>query len=102
MSAIYIGCDHDVSYAGASKASDGSYLNSGTCTYTLKKAQDGTTVGSGTLTYVTASDGDYTGTIESTVTSSLVAGVKYNLDVTFVKAGYNDMRREVLTAAYRT
>lgn len=98
--AIYIAADRTVTYSGASAG--GSYLNSATVTYSLKDATL-TTVsgGTGTLSYVAASNGNYSGTIESTVTSTLTAGEKYYLDITLVSGSYDDFRRLELYAEYR-
>ena len=98
---IRIGADHDVSYLGAADR-DGNYQNSGTCTYALKDA-DGNAVsgGTGTLSYVAASNGNYLGVIESTVTATLTAGATYYLEITFSKSTLNDFRRLRCRAEYR-
>ncbi len=100
ISSLFIGSDLDVAYSGASIASTGAYLNSGTCTWVLKDGA-GTTVGSGTLTYVGASNGNYAGTIESTVTSTLEENGLYTLTITFVQTSYNDERDIAMYASYR-
>ena len=97
---IFIGADFDLGYEGAQAALSEAYLNSGTCTYQLKSSA-GTVVGSGTLSYVAASDGNYRGTIESTVTATLTEDSLYYLEITFADSGYNDFRRFQLRAAYR-
>ncbi len=99
---LFIGSDMDVGYTGARAARTGAYLNSGTCTYELVQDSDGSVVGTGALTYVAASNGDYYGTIESTVTALLDVDGAYTLTITFVEVGYNDERVERLRAAYRT
>jgi hypothetical protein len=102
ISALIIGADMDVGYTGASNARSGAYFNAGTCTYALKSAT-GTSLGTGTLSYVAASDGDYYGTIESTVTAALTEDTPYFLEITFASGtGYEDFRRIPLRAAYRT
>jgi hypothetical protein len=100
ISALFIGADMNVSYSGASIASTGAYLNSGTCTYVLRD-EDGATVGTGTLPYVAASDGEYAGVIQSTVTATLDEDAAYTLTITFVSGSYNDERDIPLRAAYR-
>lgn len=101
ISALFIGADMDVFYSGASVASTGAYLNAGTCTYVLTDSA-GATVGTGTLAYVAASNGDYAGTIESTVTALLDEDEQCELTITFVQSGYNDSRVIPMRAAYRT
>jgi hypothetical protein len=98
---LFIGADMNVYYDGASVASTGSYLNAGTCTYALKNAA-GTSVGTGTLSYVASSNGNYRGTIESTVTANLSEDAEYFLEITFAETPYNDFRRIAMRAAYRT
>ncbi len=97
---LWIGVDFDLGFTGATAALTGAPLNSGTCTYVLKDS-DGATIGSGVLTYVAASAGDYYGTIESTVTTTLEDGAEYVLTISFVQGGYNDRRVLNLFAAYR-
>ncbi len=99
---IYINCDMDVGYSGANLESTGAYLNAGTCTYALK-TNAGVLVpgGTGTLDYVAASNGNYLGTIDSTITALLSEGSTYRLEITFVQANANDFRRDYYQAAYR-
>ncbi len=97
---LWIGVDFDLGYTAATAALTGEPLNSGTCTYVLKDSA-GETVGSGALAYVAASDGDYYGTIESAVTTTLEDGAEYVLTINFVQGGYNDRRVLNLFAAYR-
>lgn len=101
ISALYIGADMNVAYSGASIASTGAYLNAGTCTWTLKDS-DGLTVGNGSLAYVAASNGNYLGVIESTVTGTLTADAPYTLYVVFAQSTYDDKRIIPLRAANRT
>lgn len=91
-SPIFINADNNVTWTGATGG--GSYLNSATVTYALKTTS-GTTVsgGTGTLSYVSASNGDYSGTIESSVTTSLSEGAVYLLQITLVSGSYNDYRQ---------
>lgn len=98
--ALYIGADHTVTYSGMTAG--GSYQNSATVTYALKDAVLSTVSGgTGTLSYVAASSGNYSGSIESTVTSTLTAGQVYFLDITASQGSYNDFRRLELYAEYR-
>lgn len=80
----------------------GSYLNAATITYALKD-RSGTTItgGTGSYSYTASSDGDYTATIESTVTSLLSEDVLYYLWVTIVSGSYNGSRRLERRAKYR-
>lgn len=84
---LLIGCDHDVSVTGLTAG--GGYLNAATVTYALYDAT-GTAVanGSGTLSYTAASNGNYTGAIESTVTAGLTEGGRYTLRYEVVSGGY--------------
>ena len=80
-----------------------SYLNAATVTYQLYESDMTTTVasGSGTLAYVASSNGNYIGTITSTVTGALTVGNVYWLKYTVVSSPYNDARWERLVAEYR-
>lgn len=100
MDPIYIGSDHFVRYDGARDSATGVYLNSGTCTYELFTAA-GASLGTGTLSYVSASNGNYRGTIESTVTSGLTLGAAYRVVIVFEQGSYNDRRTLRLRAADR-
>lgn len=100
ITALYVGADMDIGYSGAVPAAGGSYLTSGTCTWVLKNSA-GATVASGSLSYVAASNGNYLGVMESTVTSTLTADDPYTLTITFVQGSYNDERVIPLRAAYR-
>lgn len=93
---IPIGGDYALALTGLTGG--GAYLNSATVTYTLKSPA-GETVGSGSLTYTAESDGDYTATVESTVTGTLTATFRYKVCVTISQSSYNDYR-EVYTTAY--
>ncbi|AMV25537.1 hypothetical protein VT84_14155 [Gemmata sp. SH-PL17] len=102
---IFIGSDHVVAWEGAT--GDGTYLNAATVGYALLDAGgtavtvSGTPV-TGTLDYVADSNGDYRGTIESTVTGTLRNGAQYLLDVTLVQAPFDDKRRLRVYASYRS
>lgn|SRR5574343_41201 len=78
---IHIGCDNDVCFDGALNASTGNYLNSATCTFTLYEDDDGENgdavsgASAISMAYVAASDGDYSGVLQSTV--SLTRGDYY-------------------------
>lgn len=103
---IHIGCDCSLSYSGAKPARGGAYLNSGTCTYSLREGDgnsptDGDEVASGSLSYVAASNGNYLGTIESTATELLTPGEPYTLWIRFTDGNYDDLRRILLYARFR-
>lgn len=100
ISPLFIGDDLDLGYTGAKNARTGAFLNSGTCTYTLKDSE-GATIDSGSLDYVAASDGDYYGVIESSVTGDLEDGGEYFLTITFASGAMNDERRLALFGVYR-
>jgi hypothetical protein len=93
---LYIGADLTVEYNDATAG--GSALTSGTCTYALKDST-GTSVGTGSLSH--SSGGDYSGVIESTVTSTLSEKGYYFLEVSFSQSPYNDFRRIQYRAEYR-
>jgi hypothetical protein len=95
---IPIGGDYALALTGLTGG--GSYLNSATVTYELK-APSGTVVGSGTLAYTAASNGNYTATIESTVTGGLVATFRYRLCVTIAQSTFNDYREASVSAYLR-
>ena len=98
---IYISVDHNMTLTGMNIA--GTYLNTATATYVLKDA-DGSTVsgGTGTLSYVSASNGNYLGVIESTVTALLTENARYWIEITFSQGSYQDFRRLPVRALYRT
>lgn len=100
---LFISSDMTWTLPGVKNAVSGAFLNAGTCTYILKKS-DGTTVtgGTGSLSYVSGSDGDYRGTIESTVTTLLKNGDPYWLEVTFAEGGLDRFWRLPCVAQYDT
>ena len=99
---LFIGCDENVSYAGASDAITGTYLNTGTCTYSLQTvATPPVVIDSGTLSYVAASNGNYLGIIDAAITGALTNGQTYNVVVTFAQGNYNDQQRVQELAGYR-
>ena len=80
----------------------GSFLNAATITYAIKTATGAAVSGgTGSYSYTAASDGDYTATIESTVTSAFSDGAAYYLEVTITSGSYNDFRRLKRIAQYR-
>lgn len=103
---LFIGEDMTLTATGLSVTVQGvtSYLNSATVTYAVTDAA-GTAVsgGTGTLSYVSASDGNYEGTIESTVltAANFTEGRTYLVDITISQSSYNSFRRLVCRAAYR-
>lgn len=105
---MYLKCDNNVKYAGAADADSAAYLNTLTVTYALKTESDTTvTGGTGSLTYQTASNGNYLGTIDSTV-MVLDSAVPFTttgsffLEITASGSGYSDFRRIPFTVTYRT
>lgn len=95
---IYIAADMALSWEGAKGG--GSYLNAATVTWTLT-TYTGTSVSTGSLSYTTASNGDYTGTIPSSVTSGLTLDSAYYLYLAFSQGGFDDERRIPCKAVYR-
>lgn len=96
---IYIGSDHTVALTGM--AVGATYLNAATVSYALTEADgDAVSGGTGTLSYVAASNGNYTGTIESTVADLLTENALYNLTITFAESPYNRKFRLRLRALY--
>jgi hypothetical protein len=96
---LHPGSDETVTITGLYA---GGYLNSATVTYALV-TEDGTAVsgGTGSFSYVAASNGNYTASIESTVTTLLTPGTTAYLNVTISESGYNDFRRIRCPVAYR-
>lgn len=91
---IYIGADMSLEYKTARIKNDDdtyTYLNSGTCTWKLLD-EARSEISNGTLSYVAASNGKYTGTIESTVTNLLTRYKAYFIIITFAQTVYNDER----------
>lgn len=88
---IPIGGDFDLYATGASIRATAAYLNAATVTYTLYEADATTAVsgGTGTLTYVAASNGNYLGRVESTVTATLVRGRAYWVKFELSEGSYN-------------
>lgn len=95
---LYIGSDRTVTWTGA--RAGGSYLNSATVTWALKTLS-GTSVATGSLSYQSGSNGNYVGTIASSVTGGLTENDYYYLEVTLSQSGYDDFRRLYCKAQYR-
>lgn len=107
MPNIRYGCDEYLKYFGANDAADGTYLNSGTCTYALYENSNGAlgdavSGGTGTLSYIAASNGNYRGIIDAAVTGALTPGRTYWAVITFVQGNYNDERTLMLNCVRRT
>lgn len=84
-------CDETLTLTGLTAG--GSALNSATVTYAIKDSSGVTvTGGSGTMT-AAGSGGNYSATVESTVTTLLVPGGYYYCDHVVTSAPYNDARR---------
>lgn len=104
MNALYLGNDHTVSLTGAAVTEpDGSTtpLNAATVTYSLAEASTGTEIASGGLEYVVGSNGNYTGTIESSALTGLVAGTMYRLTITLAEDDYDAQWNPQLRAGLR-
>lgn len=106
-SEIHVGADEEAYYEGARKRSDGTALNSGTCTWYLHTESDYAMGGAisgatGSMDYVAASSGNYLGVIDAAVTGALTVGAYYWLRITFSASGYDDERRFPLVARGRT
>jgi hypothetical protein len=106
---IYVGADTEVFYEAARKRSDGTYLNSGTCTWALHEDSahriGGAIAGaSGAVDYVGSSSGNYLGVIDAAVTGLLTVGSYYWLRIVFTHpvSGCDDERRFPLVARHRT
>lgn len=98
---LYIGCDMTETITGLTGG--GAYLNAATVTYALKDGAGNTvTGGTGSYSYTAASNGNYTATIESTVTTLCVDGVRYWLEVTMTSGGYNGFWRIPRFAQYKS
>lgn len=100
VDSLFIGSDMDVTVTKLKARALNVYLNSAVVTWTLDNSA-GTELGTGTLDYEAASNGNYTGVIESSVTDLLTDGEDYTLTVTAVQGDYDDLRRFVLQARYR-
>lgn len=103
VNSLPIGNNVTVAYTGAQDAVTLAYLNTGTATWTLKDA-DNMTLGTGSLTYLVASNGNYYGTIPSTVTDALVLDDPYTVIVVFAQSGspsYKDERFDTIFASKR-
>ena len=96
----FINCDMTESLTGLSAG--GGYLNSATVTYAVKDASGATlSGGTGSYSYTAASNGNYTATIESTVTALMTPGHTYVCEVTITSGSYNDKRYLRRKAVYR-
>ncbi len=93
---VIIGDDFTLRINGA-RDPDGSFLNSATVTFELFTAA-GVSVTTGSLSYVAASNGNYRGVIESTVTSALTAGAQYYVIFVLVQSSYDWIDRLDLVA----
>lgn len=81
-------CDFRVRGFRDSRAARGTYLNAATtATWEVRTAASpgGSQVSSGTLTYVTASNGEYVGGMDDSV--SLTAGTEYWVHIILVEGG---------------
>lgn len=98
-----IGAAADVTYRGARKASDGTYLNAGTCTWRLLDSAGAIVdpAATGTLAYVAASSGNYAGTIPAAYTAGLTAGAVYQVEISFAELLFEDKQTLIRIARKR-
>lgn len=104
---IYIGADNSVEYSPAKKKVLGvdTYINDGTCTYTLKDKITGTVFQS--LTGITMPEngeslGKYIGIIDSAKSVLMTENQEFYLFITFsAPGGIEDYRRICCVAQYR-
>ena len=97
---LAINADNYLRYYGAQDSETGDYLNSGTCTYSLRE-EDGTELATGTLSYVSGSNGNYRGILDSADTAGLTDGERYVIVIIFDQDNYEDERRLYHRAGYR-
>ena len=99
---IYINADNLIEYDGMRRASDETYINDATVTFTLKDSNGNAVTGATTvaMAYVSGSDGKYQGTLDSTVT--LTENAYYTVEFTATSGTLNDFRRLSVQAKYRT
>jgi len=85
--AIYISADNLVSWEGMVNESTDEYINDAVVTFTLKTVAGVAVTGASaiSMTYQTASDGNYHGILESTVT--LTADTQYYLEIIATSGG---------------
>lgn len=96
---IVIGSDWYATLNGAQDSGTGDYLNTATVTAAVYSAAGAAVSGGGvTLTYVAASNGNYRGTLESTVTALLTAGAAYEVRYTLSQGNYDAKYSEWVTA----
>ena len=98
--ALYVGSDNRIELTGLRDPDDDSYVNDATVTALLKDDTDTTTVTSSSITldYVAASNGNYRGSIPSTVT--LVDGTSYYVRITASSSGRDVLIRKLCKAEY--
>lgn len=96
---IFIGCDMDADYFDANV--QGTYLDSGTCTYEIADLS-GNVLTTGACAYLPGSEGNYQGLVPASFTSTLTEGAFYFLIFTFGQSGAdNDVRTVNLLARNR-
>ena len=66
----------------------GTYLNAGTCVWTLTDSS-GNTLGTGTCNYQVTTQGNYQGIVPASLTSTLTEGGFYYLTFSFNQSGGN-------------
>ena len=98
--AIYMSADCLVSWEGMQNESTDAYINDATVTFTLKDSAGVAVSGAEdvSMTYQSATDGNYHGVLESTVT--LTESAHYHLELTATSGGIVGFRRWPVVARY--
>lgn len=97
---ILINEDNHIRWEKARKASDNTYVNSGSGTWSLKDSDD-VELATGSLSYVASSNGRWHGTISQDDTADLTEGTTYFLEVSLTDgAGADAFRRVEVIAGY--
>lgn len=86
---IAIASDATVLASSVKDATTNTYLNTATVTYELTTSS-GTSIDTGILSYVAASNGNYSGVIDASVTALLLNQRTYLLNVVIVQDNYKD------------
>jgi hypothetical protein len=96
---LWIGADRTVFYTGARDAVTQIVLATGTCSWTLKDS-GGNSLGTGAMSDA-VTGGDYYGTIDAALTTTLTEFAAYTVEITFAYMTYNDFRVLECIAVYR-
>jgi hypothetical protein len=97
---LYIGEDLAIQMTGLKNAITDAYVNDATMTYTLKTAAGVAVTGASAISmpYVAASDGNYRGTMDSSVSGTLTNDTVYYLEISVSGSVF---RRISCVAQYR-